>query len=158
VPGAAKTLKIEPPEEGSNEPQKRPTLKMTYDKTKFDAEDKVLFNVARKVPNNRCYYCHTSLEVGPSAPPRWQHDGDVHLVKGMTCTDCQSRIDRSHDDAELRVGIQGSKRCVACDVELPRMSTWERMRIPRQRQPAWAESWVRLGRNIAVCRQFILKN
>ncbi len=88
VPGSARTLKIEPPEEGPNEPPKRPTLKMTYDKTKFDVEDKVLFNVARKVPNNRCYYCHTAIEVGKDVPPRWQHDGDVHLVKGMTCTDC----------------------------------------------------------------------
>src|SRR6266550_755663 len=88
VPGSAKTLKVEPREEGSNEPPKRPTLKMSYDKTKFDIEDKVLFQVARKVSNNRCYYCHTSLEVGPGAPPRWQHDGDVHLVKGMTCADC----------------------------------------------------------------------
>jgi len=88
VPGSAKTLKIEPPEEGSNEPPKKPTLKMTYDKTRFDAEDKVLFNVARKVPNNRCYFCHTANSVGADVPPLWQHDGDVHLVKGMTCTDC----------------------------------------------------------------------
>jgi hypothetical protein len=88
VPGSAKTLKVEPPEDGASEQPKKPTLKMSYDKTKFDAEDKVLFNVARKVPNNRCYYCHTALEVGPNVAPRWQHDGDVHLVKGMTCTDC----------------------------------------------------------------------
>jgi len=88
VPGSAKTLKIEAPEEGSNEPPRKPTLKMTYDKTKFDAEDKVLFNVARKVPNNRCYFCHTANPVGPDVAPLWQHDGDVHLVKGMSCTDC----------------------------------------------------------------------
>jgi len=88
VPGSAKTLKIEPPEEGSNEPAKKPTLKMTYDKTKFDAEDRVLFNVARKVANNRCYFCHTANPVGSNVAPLWQHDGDVHLVKGMSCTDC----------------------------------------------------------------------
>src|SRR3954471_1388861 len=88
VPGSARTLKVEAPEEGSNEPPKKPTLKMTYDKTKFDAEDKVLFNVARKVPNNRCYYCHTANPVGSDVAPLWQHDGDVHLVKGMSCTDC----------------------------------------------------------------------
>jgi hypothetical protein len=88
VPGSARTLKNEAPEEGSNEPPKKPTLKMTYDKTRFDAEDKVLFNVARKVPNNRCYFCHTANPVGPNVAPLWQHDGDVHLVKGMSCTDC----------------------------------------------------------------------
>ncbi|MGB7160662.1 MAG: hypothetical protein WBD40_21535, partial [Tepidisphaeraceae bacterium] len=68
--------------------------KVTYDPTRFDAKDRVLFNVSRNIANERCYVCHTNIDVGePKATSegldsRWRHAGDVHLVKGMRCVDC----------------------------------------------------------------------
>ncbi len=61
---------------------------MRYDKTRFDADDRVLFDVAGKPSNARCYFCHTSREVGPDSPEGWQVDQDVHLSAGLGCVDC----------------------------------------------------------------------
>jgi hypothetical protein len=57
----------------------------------------VVFNVSRRVNNDRCYFCHTNIDVGRSITAtatneglesRWRHDRDIHLVKGMLCVDC----------------------------------------------------------------------
>jgi hypothetical protein len=94
VNGAAKTLKLDDDDDDADKTAAAgkakaiPTLKMVYDKARFDAEGKILFNVVRKPPADRCYYCHTSLNVSPAAPPAWQHDGDIHLRKGLSCNDC----------------------------------------------------------------------
>jgi hypothetical protein len=52
----------------------------------------MLFNISRRVPNDRCYFCHTSLDNGKDPAgglaQRWRHDRDIHLVKGMLCVDC----------------------------------------------------------------------
>ena len=35
--------------------------KVTYDADRFDARDRVRFNVTNDIPNDRCYTCHTAL-------------------------------------------------------------------------------------------------
>jgi len=63
-----------------------PTL--AYDLSKFDSDDRVLFDLVRDPPAERCYFCHTTREVGAGAPEAWHSEGDVHLAAGMSCTDC----------------------------------------------------------------------
>ncbi len=69
---------------GRNVPSTLPAIK--YDRSKFDADNNVLFQVARRAPANNCYYCHTSeTELGDA---RWHSDTDVHLRAGLLCVDC----------------------------------------------------------------------
>lgn len=63
-----------------------PTI--VYNKSRFDADNRVLFNVTREPPAERCLFCHTNRAVGAAAEPHWLSDGDVHLAAGMTCTAC----------------------------------------------------------------------
>ncbi len=59
-----------------------------YDEGRFDADDRVYLDLARRVPADRCYFCHTTSETTPAAAERWQHEGDVHIAAGMSCADC----------------------------------------------------------------------
>ncbi len=108
VKGSAKALPATaapPPKpaenaDGSTEPApeevKPKTLPLKYDKGRFDADKRVFFDVAGHVSADRCYYCHTTREVGPKVAPRFEHDGDIHLRAGMKCTDChRNGIDHS---------------------------------------------------------------
>lgn len=78
----------DPDPEKANAPAARPSLKIVYDKTRFDLNDRVTFNVTRRPAADRCYFCHSARQVGNNAPMRWQTDKDVHLAAGLTCTDC----------------------------------------------------------------------
>lgn len=75
-------------------PERQPP-KVIYDRTRFDADDRVFFNITRRPPVGRCYFCHSVREVGSDAPQRWQQAGDVHIAAGMVCTDCH-RNDIGH--------------------------------------------------------------
>jgi hypothetical protein len=94
------------------DPDATPPPRVVYDPQRFDAQGNVTFNVSGPVPNDRCYFCHTNIDVGrspsqaashaASAPTttasptanraslesRWRHDRDIHLAKGMLCVDC----------------------------------------------------------------------
>ncbi len=65
-------------------PTNLPAIK--YDRTKFDADNNVLFQVARRASVNACYYCHTS--DGQLGDARWHSDQDFHIRAGMSCVDC----------------------------------------------------------------------
>lgn len=62
--------------------------KVVYDTSRFDDDDRVLFDVTLRPEPERCYACHTVRRVGPGAPPRWADEGDVHVARGMGCTSC----------------------------------------------------------------------
>jgi hypothetical protein len=69
---------------GGNVPSTLPAIR--YNRSRFDADNNVLFQVTRRAPANNCYYCHTSeTELGDA---RWHSDTDVHLRAGMLCVDC----------------------------------------------------------------------
>lgn len=80
------------PEGNSREPQ------IAYRKDAFDQDGKVLFDIVREVPKQRCYYCHSDVyytdENGPTE--KWSSDEDVHLKAGLTCVDCH-RNGINHD-------------------------------------------------------------
>jgi hypothetical protein len=94
-----------------SDPDAPPGPKVIYDAGRFDNQGNVTFNLAGPVPNDRCYFCHTALDVerepssttaaiAPATAPasltadrvalenRWRHDRDIHLAKGMLCVDC----------------------------------------------------------------------
>jgi len=84
------------------------TLPLTYDPARFDAEGRVYFDIAKHMPSERCYQCHSTAHVGAAAEPRWLVQEDVHLKAGLSCVDCH-RNDIRHDmirgypgEAELR--------------------------------------------------------
>ncbi|MEA2735658.1 MAG: hypothetical protein QOE14_2109 [Humisphaera sp.] len=92
-------------------PDARRAPKVNYDPARFDDLGNVVFNVARRVSNERCYFCHTNIDVGrPSDPKtnvnlesRWRHDRDIHLAKGMSCVDCH----RNGPDHMMVRGYEG---------------------------------------------------
>ncbi|MBK8946235.1 MAG: hypothetical protein IPM32_13340 [Ignavibacteriae bacterium] len=63
-----------------------PTLK--YDKDKFNSANKVYFNVTKNIPNDNCYYCHSSIIADQNLHANWKNEEDVHLKAGLKCVDC----------------------------------------------------------------------
>jgi hypothetical protein len=59
---------------------------VSYDLSRFNARGKVLFDIVRKIPNERCYFCHSTKTVGVT--DRWEAEEDIHLTSGMLCVDC----------------------------------------------------------------------
>lgn len=101
--------------------QAGPTL--VYDKARFDPDDRVLFHITRRMPNERCYFCHTTRVVGVDAPEDWHTDGDVHLRAGLLCVDCH----RHGIDHAITRGYEGesehpariSRTCRGCHLGDP---------------------------------------
>ena len=58
---------------------------ISYDFSRFNAPGKVLFDIKRRIPNERCYFCHSTKTVSVE---RWEAEEDVHLTSGMLCVDC----------------------------------------------------------------------
>jgi hypothetical protein len=61
---------------------------VTYRANVFDHKDNVFFDVSGPVPSDRCYFCHSDINVDKYGTQRWQSDQDVHLAAGLTCVDC----------------------------------------------------------------------
>jgi hypothetical protein len=62
--------------------------KLVYDKTRFDADDRVLFEITKQPSAERCYFCHTTRLVGTNAPADLVRPRDVHVAAGLACVDC----------------------------------------------------------------------
>ncbi|MCA9243011.1 MAG: hypothetical protein KDA32_03580 [Phycisphaerales bacterium] len=74
-----------------------------YDKTRFDADGRVFFNITRRPSAQRCEFCHVSRDVSSDASPEWSAERDVHIASGMTCVDCH----RNGIDHEIIRGDPG---------------------------------------------------
>jgi hypothetical protein len=61
---------------------------VTYQPNAFDHKDQAFFDVSGKVPSERCYFCHSDINVNQCGNEKWQADEDVHLTAGLTCVDC----------------------------------------------------------------------
>jgi len=88
----------EPPED----PKKIPPS-ITYRKNTFDYKNRIFFNVVRKVPAERCYFCHSKVDADRKSPHKWASDEDVHLTAGLTCVDCH----RNGIDHNITRGYEG---------------------------------------------------
>lgn len=73
-----------------------------YDKSKFNSKGKVFFDLVRKIPNERCYFCHSTTIP---AKESLEADEDVHITAGMSCVDCH-RNDINHS---MNRGYEGEK-------------------------------------------------
>jgi hypothetical protein len=77
---------------------------INYNRSKFDADTNVLFQVTRRMSPANCYYCHTSQSaIGDT---RWHSDLDVHLRAGLICVDCH----RNGLDHMIVRGYEGEAR------------------------------------------------
>jgi hypothetical protein len=61
---------------------------ITYRKDVFGDQKKVLLNIKRETPANRCYFCHSSMYITDEHTEKWTVDQDIHLTAGLTCVDC----------------------------------------------------------------------
>jgi hypothetical protein len=67
-----------------------------YDKSRFNFRNEVFFNVKKNIPNENCFFCHSTNILDSRKPERWQYQTDVHLKAGLNCVDCH-RNGLNHD-------------------------------------------------------------
>lgn len=89
-----------------DERQAKAAPAVIYDASRFNAKGEVFFDLPAQPPDMRCYFCHSLTEVGPDSPEPWATDADVHLVSGLTCSDCHRngldhRITRNYEGEPL---------------------------------------------------------
>ena len=70
------------------DPETEYEIVTSYDKSRFDSNNKVFLDIVRKPPSNRCYYCHSTQDLQTPGKDEWVHNEDVHLASGMSCSDC----------------------------------------------------------------------
>jgi hypothetical protein len=87
---------------GKSPPSTLPSIK--YNRSKFDSDNNVMFQVTRRPPSADCYYCHSSQT--PPGDARWHSDADVHMRAGMVCVDCH----RNGLDHMIVRGYEGESR------------------------------------------------
>lgn len=61
-----------------------------YRKESFGHNDWVRFDVSRDIPKERCYFCHSNIDVRDGKTEPWKADEDVHIAAGLKCVDCHS--------------------------------------------------------------------
>jgi len=59
-----------------------------YNKAVFGHNDWVFFDVRLQILNQRCYYCHSNVDLIGGKTEKWFSDEDVHLAAGISCVDC----------------------------------------------------------------------
>lgn len=103
-----------------DDPKKTPPS-VSYRKDAFDKDNWVFFDITRKVPNERCYFCHSNMDVGSNSPERWAADEDVHLTAGLKCVDCHRNgvghnITRGYEDEQANSSnpLAAASSCEGC--------------------------------------------
>ncbi len=74
---------------------------VVYREDTFDHKKQVFFNIAGKIPDQRCYFCHSNSDIGQME--NWATDEDVHLAAGLTCISCH----RNGLDHNITRGYEG---------------------------------------------------
>jgi len=97
---------VMPPE---NEKIAKQAPDVSYNKATFDDLGRVFFDLPSQPPNKRCYFCHSYTQVGDGAPEVWKTDDDVHMLSGLTCTDChrhglEHTVSRNYEGEALAKG------------------------------------------------------
>ena len=80
-----------------------------YDLSRFDVLNRVFFDIVRRVPNDRCYFCHSTQVMGMDQFDEWQRDEDIHITSGLMCVDCH----RHGVDHQMTRGYEGEQRAAA---------------------------------------------
>lgn len=93
--------------------------KVVYDRARFDADDRVFFDIVRSPPNARCLFCHSESHPDLRSEDRLRAQPDVHLAAGMRCTDChRNGIDHAitRGVPEDHVPASAALSCVGCHI------------------------------------------
>jgi hypothetical protein len=61
---------------------------VTYRKDIFGHNDWVNFDIRLKPTKERCYFCHSNIDVQDGNTEKWFRDEDVHIASGLVCADC----------------------------------------------------------------------
>jgi len=76
---------------GSVEDSLQPSIpQVHYAEERFLAGQKAPFDIARQADSNRCYSCHTEVDVALPGKESWKAGEDVHMARGMACVQCHS--------------------------------------------------------------------
>jgi len=59
-----------------------------YDRSAFGHNDWVRFDISVNILKQRCYFCHSNVDIHDGATEKWLADEDIHLHAGLTCVDC----------------------------------------------------------------------
>jgi hypothetical protein len=62
--------------------------KVAYQPKRFNKKGEIFFDITRHIPDERCYFCHSTKTIEPGKSERWEFDEDVHLKAGLGCVDC----------------------------------------------------------------------
>ena len=99
---------------------------LVWDLSRFDPDGRVLFDITRRPPNGRCYFCHSSREVGAGAVDDLARSHDVHMAAGLLCVDCHHNgmdhmIVRGYDAAaaERAEPVRAAYSCTGCHLGVP---------------------------------------
>ncbi|MBC8182914.1 hypothetical protein H8E88_17560 [candidate division KSB1 bacterium] len=82
---------------------------VSYDLSRFNPQGKVFMDVGRKIPNERCYFCHSSKT---SFTEKWHTDEDVHIAAGLSCVDCH----RNGLDHSMIRGYEGESNLAGKEI------------------------------------------
>ena len=61
-----------------------------YRKESFGHNDWIRFDVSRDIPKQRCYFCHSNIDIRDGKTEPWKADEDVHIGAGLKCVNCHS--------------------------------------------------------------------
>ncbi|MCH7938365.1 MAG: hypothetical protein IID13_01305 [Candidatus Marinimicrobia bacterium] len=86
-------------EEDQNSPRVR------YGPGLFTAKDKVWLDLTRRISDERCYACHSSLYAHEDPLAFDPLPADVHITAGMACVDCHN----NNLDHQITRGYEGAK-------------------------------------------------
>ena len=91
---------------------------VSYDESRFFADNKIFLKLDRDVANERCYFCHSTKVLSHDAMDNLQ---DVHMASGIACVTCHGHgLDhkiRRGDETEARETgnvSPGRFSCVGC--------------------------------------------
>ncbi len=80
--------------------------KVVYDPNRFDADERVFFDITRRPAADRCEFCHSQKWIGDVSLAPERHAGDVHISAGLSCSDCH----RHGIDHDMVRGFRGEAR------------------------------------------------
>jgi hypothetical protein len=71
----------------SGESKLKPPV-VAYRKEAFGHNDWAGFDIRREASKQRCYFCHSNVDVRDGKTEKWNSDEDVHIASGLACVDC----------------------------------------------------------------------
>jgi len=61
-----------------------------YDQSRFNYKHEVQFDITTNIPDQNCYFCHSTFIANTDENDEPSESKDVHLASGMHCVDCHN--------------------------------------------------------------------